>query len=876
MTLASEPKVSPMMLQWHDCKNKAPDALLLFRLGDFYEAFYEDALTLSKELDLTLTKRQEIPMAGVPAHTSETYIDRLVSKGYRVAIAEQLEDPKMVKGLVKREIVRIVTPGSVVNSSLLSDKTNNFIASVHQINRTIGLAVLDLTTSDFRVYQFDNFSSLEDELSRLRPKELLVSEKCASHQAEGLEALKNELSLSLIIREDWQFDHQATVNFLIRHFRIHSLDSFGIKSLVIATNAAGALLSYVQNELNLSVDHIVSIKAEVLSQYMSLDSATQKHLELVESLHEKQRSYTLLSLLDETSTAMGGRLLAHWLLHPLMDVQEISKRQDSVEFFLQFTPSEQLRDHLAQVRDLERLIMKIETGFANPRDILGLGLSLEQIPKAALLLTIESLPTLLKEQIEKLSDVAPIANHIQTALVEDPPFRLSDGNIFRKGYHKELDELKEIQSNSHGWMANYQTNLRTTTGIKTLKVGYTKAFGYYIEVSRGQAEKIPSEFERRQTLVNAERFITAELKDYEHKMLSAEERISHLENELFLQLRKEISSYSARIRSIASAIANIDCLLSLAVVARKHSFIRPTVDESSVLDVEAGRHPVIEASLKSESFIANDVFLNDMDHKLFIITGPNMAGKSTFIRQVALFAILAQMGSFVPAKRAHIGIVDKVFTRIGASDNLAKGQSTFMVEMTETAHILHNATSKSLVILDEIGRGTSTYDGISIAWAVAEYLLTTPGKTPKTLFATHYCEMIELEGKIPGAMNYNIAVHESDKGIVFLRKIVRGGTDKSYGIHVARLAGLPGPVIKKAKEVLKTLEEKNGKAPGQKKIKDAGQLSFFAALETPAETEAQATEENPILLEIKDTDPDSLTPMQALQKIMEWKSTLVR
>lgn len=874
MTLASETKASPMMLQWHDCKNKAPDALLLFRLGDFYEAFYEDALTLSKELDLTLTKRQEIPMAGIPAHTAETYIDRLVSKGYRVAIAEQLEDPKMVKGLVKREIVRIVTPGSVVNSSLLSDKSNNFIASVHQINRTIGLAVLDLTTSDFRVYQFDNFSSLEDELSRLRPKELIVSQKCASHQAEGLEALKDELFLSLIIREDWQFDHQATVNFLIRHFRIHTLDSFGIKSLTIGTNAAGALLSYVQNELNLSVDHIVSIKAEVLSQYMSLDSATQKHLELVESLHEKQRSYTLLSLLDETSTPMGGRLLAHWLLHPLMNVCEIEKRQDAVDFFLQCTSSEQLRAHLAQVRDLERLIMKIETGFASPRDILGLGLSLEQIPQAAFLLTLNTPPIILKEQIEKLSDVASIANHIQTALVEDPPFRLSDGNIFRKGYHKELDELKEIQSNSHGWMANYQTNLRTITGIKTLKVGYTKAFGYYIEVSRGQAEKIPSEFERRQTLVNAERFITAELKDYEHKMLSAEERISHIENELFLQLRKEISSYSARIRSIASAVANIDCLLSLSVVARKHSFTRPTMDESSVLDVQAGRHPVIEASLKSESFIANDVFLNDMDHKLFIITGPNMAGKSTFIRQVALFAILAQMGSFVPAKRAHIGIIDKVFTRIGASDNLAKGQSTFMVEMTETAHILHNATSKSLVILDEIGRGTSTYDGISIAWAVAEYLLTTPGKTPKTLFATHYCEMIELEGKIPGAMNYNIAVHESDKGIVFLRKIVRGGTDKSYGIHVARLAGLPGPVIKKAKEVLKTLEEKSGKAPSQKKIKDTRQLSFFAALEMPAEPEMATEKENPILLEIKDTDPNSLTPMQALQKIMEWKNLL--
>jgi len=865
MTAPSEPKTSPMMMQWNDCKATAPDALLLFRLGDFYEAFHDDAVLLSKELDLTLTKRQEIPMAGVPAHTAETYIDRLVAKGYRVAIAEQLEDPKVVKGIVKREIVRIVTPGSVVNSSLLSEKCNNFIACLHQINRRLGLAILDLTTADLRVYEFGDISSLIDELCRLRPKELIVSQKFASHQIEAIEQMKNEISASLLIREDWQYDLQSSSNFLLRHFRLHSLDSFGIRSLTCATSAAGALLSYVQNELNLSIEHINDLKAEVLSRYMSLDSATQKHLELVESLHEKQKSYTLLSLLDETSTAMGGRLLAHLLLHPLMSVDEIRERQDAIEFLLSFTSSDLLKNHLLEVRDLERLIMRIETGFASPRDLLGLGLSLHQVPKVAGLLNQNDLPILLKKQIDKISDVSPLATKIQSALVEDPPFRLSDGNIFQKGYHKELDELKEIQSNSHSWMANYQTQLRDLTAIKTLKVGYTKAFGYYIEVSRGQSGKIPEQFERRQTLVNAERFITPELKEYEHKMLSAEEKISTLENELFQQLRKEITSYTKHIREIATAVAHIDCLLSLAIVAKKHKFTRPLVDESSVFDVVAGRHPVIEASLRSESFIANDTLLDDKDHRLFVITGPNMAGKSTFIRQVALLAILAQMGSFVPADKAHIGIIDKVFTRIGASDNIAKGQSTFMVEMTETAHILNNTTSKSLVILDEIGRGTSTYDGISIAWAVAEFLLTTPGKTPKTLFATHYCEMIELEGKIPGAMNYNIAVHESEKGIVFLRKIVRGGTDKSYGIHVARLAGLPAPVIKKAKEVLKSLEEKEEKAPAPKKAKDVNQFNIFAALETA---------DSPILSDIKDTDPNDLSPMQALQKIIEWKKQL--
>jgi DNA mismatch repair protein MutS len=864
MTVPQESKISPMMMQWHDCKAEAPEALLFFRLGDFYEAFFEDAITIAKELDLTLTKRQDTPMAGVPAHTADNYIDRLVAKGYRVAIAEQLEDPKLVKGLVKREIVRIVTPGTVINSSLISDKSNNFLASFHQINRTLGLAVLDLTTAEFKVFEFDSHSLLIDELCRLKPKELITSQKCANHQPVLLENIKKEISSNVIIREDWHFDLQATVNFLVRHFRLHNLDSFGLKSLNCATTAAGALLSYVQNELNQSIDHICHIQKEISSQYMSIDSSTQKHLELVESLHEKQKTFTLLSLLDETSTAMGARLLSHWVLHPLKDITDITHRQDAVEFFLKFEQTKVLKDHLIQIRDLERLIMKIETGYASPRDILGLGLSLEHVPKAAESLKNIELPSLIHEQRGKLGDVKNISQKICSALIDEPPIRLGDGNIFRAGYNTELDELKNIQSTSHEWMAQYQVHLRNMANIKTLRVGYTKAFGYYIEVSRGQADKIPDSFERRQTLVNAERFITPELKEYEHKMLSADERVSQIENELFHHLRKEIISYSSYIREIAQGIAKIDCLLSLAIAAQKHQFTRPVVDDSAFLHIEGGRHPVIEASLKSESFIANDVFLDDQHSKLYVITGPNMAGKSTFIRQVAILSIMAQMGSFIPAKKARIGVIDKVFSRIGASDNIAKGQSTFMVEMSETAHILHNATTKSLVILDEIGRGTSTYDGISIAWAVAEYLLTTPGKTPKTLFATHYCEMTELEEKIPGALNYHIAVHESDKGIVFLRKIVRGGTDKSYGIHVARLAGLPSAVIKKAKDVLKSLEEKSGKSAKATKDQDLNQLSLFATL--------PVKKEDHIIAEIEELNPETLTPMQALQKIIEWKT----
>ena len=868
MDVADDNKISPMMLQWHDCKKKAPDAVLLFRLGDFYEAFYQDAIILSKELDITLTQRQTIPMAGVPAHTADLYIDRLVDKGHRVAIAEQMEDPRTVKGIVKRDIVRIVTPGSIVNSTLLSDKSHNFLASLHQINKTLGLTVVDLTTADLRVYEFDSSDLLFDELCRLRPKEMIVSKKCLSHHLALIQALKNDMTISLLEREDWEFDHQATGNFLLRHFRVHSLDSFGLQSMTCATSSAGALLSYIQNELHLSIDHVMHIQKEVLSKYMSIDSATQRHLELTSSFHEAQTSHTLLSLLDETCTPMGGRLLHYWLLHPLKEKEEIHQRQEAIECLLTSSSMADLQSPLSHIRDLERLIMKIETGYAGPRDIASLGLSLQQIPEAAAMLSALSLPPLLDKQVRQLSNVDTLTYHIQRALIEQPPLKLSEGHVFKAGYDEDLDELQMIQTQSSDWMAQYQTGLRNSTGIKTIKVGYTKVFGYYIEVSRAQTEKIPSDFERRQTLVNAERFITKELKEYEHKMLSAEERITHLESELFHKLRKEIIGYAPKIREIARAIAQIDCLLSLALSAKKHRFIKPFIDDSAVFAVEAGRHPVIEASLKGESFIPNDILLDDQDHKMYVITGPNMAGKSTFIRQVALLAILAQMGSFIPAKKAHIGIIDKVFTRIGASDNLAKGQSTFMVEMTETAHILHNATSKSLVILDEIGRGTSTYDGVSIAWAVAEYLLTTPGKTPKTLFATHYYEMTELEEKIPGVLNLHIAVHESEKGITFLRKIVKGSTDKSYGIHVARLAGLPAAVIKKAKEVLKTLEEKEGRpAQTPKKDKSCYQMSLFESFEP------NQRDTDPVLIDLKELNPDTLSPMQALQKIIEWKTT---
>ncbi len=858
-------KTSPMMLQWHECKKKSEGSLLFFRLGDFYEAFYSDAITLAKELDLTLTKRHEIPMAGIPFHTSEAYIDKLVGKGYRVAIAEQIEDPKLVKGIVKRDVVRIVTPGTLINSSLLSEKSNNFIASLSLFNQTLGLGVLDLTTAEFKLLEFETFPSLFDELSRLKPKELLVSEKTMNLHEASLKELQSQISCSLLLRDQWHYDPEQTLKFLTNHFQVLSLDGFGLQGMHAAIHAAGSLLSYVKDELNVSIDHIQTIHKELSGKYMSLDSVSLRHLEILESLHEKQNQNTVLHLLDLTQTPMGARLLKNWLTHPLLSVEEIQKRQKAITFFLSFPEIKELLDSLAEIKDLERLIMKVETGFASPKDLLGLKISLNEAPTILSLLKNTSSP-LLKHLIQKLCDVSAVTQKIHNALSDDPPFRVSDGNVIKEGFNAELDELKLLCGHDHRWIAEYQNSLRAETQIKTLKVGFTKAFGYYIEVSRGQAEKMPTSFQRRQTLLNAERFITPELKEYEYKVLSAEDKIASLEAHLFQALKLEIAIYGKVIREIAYAIAQIDCLLSLAQTAVKHNYTCPLVDEGSLFHIEEGRHPVIEASLRSDSFIPNDTLLDSEENRLFVITGPNMSGKSTFIRQVALITILAQIGSFVPAKRAHIGIIDKVFTRIGASDNLTKGQSTFMVEMTETASILHNVTSRSLVILDEIGRGTSTYDGISIAWAVAEYLLTTSGKQAKTLFATHYCELTQLEGKIQGAINYNVAVHESNKDVVFLRKIIRGGTDKSYGIHVAKLAGLPFSLLNKAQDMLKTLEKGSLKKDPKATFKKVeAQLSLFASF-NPGEEE--------VLKKLKALDPNQITPMEALRILSEWKKEI--
>lgn len=811
-TLADEnldQKLTPMMQQWAACKQRAGTAILFFRMGDFYEAFYEDASVLARELDLTLTKRQEIPMSGIPWHTSEAYIDKLVAKGYRVAIAEQTEDPKQAKGLVKREVVRVVTPGALMTSALLSEKNNNFIASLTRVGSIYGFAYLDLTTAEFKVIEPENEQELLNEIYRLQPAELLIPSKLYEKQASLFAEIERSSRTVLSPQDDWHFEHRNCYDTLVAHFKVHNLDGFGMKGLVVSINAAGALLSHLRDNLCTNVDHIREISTYSTKNYLSLDRATQRNLELTEPLNAMHHKSTLLDVLDHTLTPMGARLLKQWIKQPLLCEKAISERQDAIETCLSNPLTfEHLRKLLDTVGDIERLIMRVSSGCASPKDLIALKSALEPVEEIkSCLQSMGAGSLLLTENEQRLNPLPRLTRLLGEALVDVPPFRTNEGGIFREGYSPDLDELRHIGSDSKSWIANYQTRLREECDIKTLKIGFTKVFGYFIEASKGQTGKIPSYFQRSQTLVNSERYTTPELKTYESKVLNAEERAIALESELFVLLRSEVAKFADIILNNAQALAVIDVLQSLAHAALRYDYRRPQVDRSRLLKIQAGRHPVIEALAISEKFTPNDALLDGDRNRLLIITGPNMAGKSTYIRQTALLVIMAQIGSYIPAESAHIGITDKVFTRIGASDDLARGQSTFMVEMTETASILNHATDRSLLILDEIGRGTSTYDGISIAWAVAEYLLITEGKMAKTLFATHYWELTKLEEQLPGAVNYTVAVHESNDQVLFLRKIIKGNSDKSYGIHVGRLAGLPATVIDRAQEILLQLEE---------------------------------------------------------------------
>lgn len=800
---------TPMMAQWHACKTQAKEALLFFRLGDFYEAFHEDANLISKELGLTLTARQGVPMCGIPSHTVDSYLDKLVAKGYRVAVAEQTEDAKETKGLVKREIVKTVSPGTLIHSQLLSDKKNNYFVSLSQVNSTYGIAALDLTTAEFRAMEVESKTDLLDELYRLKPAEILLSRNFRSTHSSLLQDLSLAFPFAVAEQELWRFDFKSAHELLLSH----SIDLSRVQGQLAAIGAAGALVGYLTQELSIRLDHVSTLSSEPLQQFMAIDRSTLRNLELVESM-QGGKGVTLLSLIDRTATPMGGRLLAHWIKHPLLSPTQIAKRQDAVEELLDYDPSP-----LSDIRDLERLSMKVASRQANPRDLLALGLSLAKLPRIEQSLT-RFQADLIGSAKRDLQD--PISHAILSAISDHPPLRIGEGEIFKAGYNPELDHLRSLTQNSIVWMNDYQNRLREETGIKTLKVGYTRAFGYYIEVSRAQSEKIPPGFHRRQTLVNAERWITDELKSFEHQVLTAEERAKALEAQLFETLRETVAEHTAILKKSAQALGLIDALASLASVAAEGNWICPQIDDSNIIEIFAGRHPIVESMIGKNSFIPNDLFLSP-DQQLLLLTGPNMAGKSTYIRQAALLVLLAQMGSFIPADKARIGIVDKIFSRIGASDDLARGQSTFMVEMSETANILLNSTSRSLVLLDEIGRGTSTYDGISIAWAVAETLLTT--SRAKTLFATHYWELTRLPAEIPHAANFQVAIQETSDGIVFLRKIIPGATDKSYGIHVAQLAGLPPATIRRAQEILQKLESHAPKSK-RKSVRDE-QLSFF-------------------------------------------------
>ncbi len=844
MNLSAPPdKLSPMMAQWYACKQKAQDALLLFRLGDFYEAFYDDAALLSEAVDVTLTQRQGIPMSGVPAHAAEGYIEKLVEKGYLVAIAEQVEDAKLAKGLVKREIVKVVSPGTLLSS--IPEDDNNFFASITIVNKNYALALLDLSTGELRVSEATDLKELQDEFFRRHPSEVLLSERDYQTLKPALEGVR------ITKKENWRFNPKNAFNFLTGHFKIHSLDGFGLQGMTASVTAAGALLSYIEEDLNLSTTHVKKITHDELSSYMAIDKATQRNLELTEPLHKGGKNCTLLKLLNHTRTPMGARLFKSWLTHPLLSLERITKRQEAVEELQGYLP---LAEKLRPIRDLERLMTRISTGTGTPRDLTTLKTSLDAIPPIRKMVASFKAP--LFENMA-LPPTEAIAKKIEETLVEEPPVKLGEGKVIRFGVDEELDELCALKTDSKSWIAQYQSELKEETGIRTLKIIFSKAFGYCIEVSRGQADKMPDSFQRRQTLVNNERFISPELKAYEEKIFTAEEKIQAIESRLYHELRKEIATYSDTITLLARSIAALDSLLSLATVAVKNQYTRPILDESDTLSIKVGRHPVIEASLLGDSFIPNDTQL-DEEARLVLITGPNMAGKSTYIRQVALITIMAQIGSFVPAQKAHIGLIDKVFSRIGASDDLSRGQSTFMLEMTETANILNNATSRSLVILDEIGRGTSTFDGISIAWAVAEYLLKLECKT---LFATHYWELTEMEEDHAGVHNVHVAVQEAADRIVFLRKIVAGSTDKSYGIHVARLAGLPPSVLKRAHDVLHKLETTDDPPKAQE------QLSFF--------TPTPSADEEELKSELEKLNLDEMTPMRALQKLEEWKSTFL-
>lgn len=877
-------ELTPMMKQYMETKSQYQDCILFYRLGDFYEMFFEDALTASRELEITLTgkncgQEEKAPMCGVPYHAVEGYLNRLVAKGYKVAICEQVEDPKTTKGIVKREVVRIVTPGTNLDTQALDETKNNYIMCIVYIADRYGVSVADISTGDYFVTEIPDSAKLLDEIYRFSPSEIICNEAFYMSGVD-MDGMKDRLGITIYSLESWYFDDEVYRKKLLEHFEVSSFAGLGLADYDCGIISAGALLQYLLETQKNSLSNLTHITPYAAGKFMMIDSSTRRNLELCETLREKQKRGSLLWVLDKTKTAMGARTLRKYVEQPLIDKTEIIRRLDAVqELKEQAISREEIREYLSPVYDLERLITKIAYGSANPRDLTAFRSSLEMLP-ALLYILQEMKAELLKDLAVDLDPLEDLCILVKKAIREDPPIAMKEGNIINDGYNEEVDKLRRAKSDGKDWLAKLENDEREKTGIKNLKIKYNKVFGYYLEVTNSYKEMVPEYYTRKQTLANAERYITPELKELEDMILGAEDKLYALEYELYSEVRDLIASQIERIQKTAKAVAALDAFASLALVAERNNYVRPKINEKGVIDIKEGRHPVVERMIPNEMFISNDTYLDDKKHRISIITGPNMAGKSTYMRQTALIALMAQIGSFVPAKSANIGLSDRIFTRVGASDDLASGQSTFMVEMTEVANILRNATSKSLLILDEIGRGTSTFDGLSIAWAVIEYISDSRLLGAKTLFATHYHELTELEGKIDNVNNYCIAVKEKGDDIVFLRKIVKGGADKSYGIQVAKLAGVPELVIGRAKEIVEELSDEDitarvseiaskervvKKKPKVKKYDDVdiAQMSLF-----------DTVKDDDVLEELKNLDVGNMTPIDALNTIYRLQNKL--
>ena len=856
-------ELTPMMKQYMQTKEEYKDCILFYRLGDFYEMFFDDALTASKELEITLTGKncgleERAPMCGIPYHAVDSYLNRLVSKGYKVAICEQVEDPKTAKGIVKREVIRVVTPGTNLDTQGLDETKNNYIMCIVYMADRYGLSVADVTTGEYLVTELDSQTKLMDELYKFMPSEIVCNEAFYMSGLD-LDDLKNRLHMAIYSLEAWYFDDALCRETLQEHFKVASLEGIGLSDYECGMIASGALLKYLEETQKNSLSHMSRLTRYATGNYMVLDSATRRNLELVETLREKQKRGSLLWVLDKTKTAMGARTLRKYVEQPLIDKKSIVKRLDAVaELKDNAICREEIREYLNPVYDLERLVGKITYQSANPRDLIAFQSSLSMLPSVKCILKdMES--DLLKEIYEELDPLEELCDLVGRAIQEEPPLAMKEGGIIKEGFKDDIDQLKRAKTEGKQWLMELEEREREKTGIKNLKIKYNKVFGYYLDVTNSYKDLVPNYYIRKQTLANSERYTTEELNQLADTILGSEDRLYALEYETYVTIRETLAGEMERISRTANVIAQIDAMASFAYVAERNHFVRPKLNVRGTIDIKDGRHPVVEQVIPNDMFISNDTYLDNKKNRVAIITGPNMAGKSTYMRQVALIVLMAQIGSFVPAAKANIGIVDRIFTRVGASDDLASGQSTFMVEMSEVANILRNATKNSLLILDEIGRGTSTFDGLSIAWAVVEYISNSKLLGAKTLFATHYHELTELEGKIDSVHNYCIAVKEQGDDIVFLRKIVKGGADKSYGVQVAKLAGVPDAVINRAKEIARELEE-HDLTSGAKDIMpygEAEQLSFFRESDEP-------TMEHPFMAELREKDLSDMTPLEAL------------